>query len=463
MSTTAVEQINPATLLVDANVRIDSRLDRDFVASIKDLGVLVPIVAVRTAEGAIRVRFGNRRTLGAIEAGLPAVPVMVVADEGTDDASVIERIIGQFAENTFRTSLSALESAGVVSQLLDLGLSAAAVQRRTRIKRPVIDAAVSVMGSDLAKAAAGRYEFLTLPQAATIAQYEDDPEAVKALVAAAKEGEVSFDHVATKLRDSLAERLAYAEARAALEASGLSVVEETSWERHLSYLIDDQGEAISEEAHRDCPGHAAFLRLDWEHDGSEDQEDENYRAIWHPVYICADPAANGHKSRSESRSAKEKPTGEAAEAAKAERRRVIQHNKAWRSAETVRREWLTTFLARKSPPKGALRYVLGELAVAHWRLTNKIGQGHELACRLLGLENREALVTAMASANDNRSQVIALALVLGAYEDFTSTETWRNPTPQDRDYFHMLVEWGYQLSDIEASIMGEEQGGAEED
>ena len=74
--------------------------------------------------------------------------------------------------------------------------------------------------------------------------------------------------------------------------------------------------------------------------------------------------------------------------------------------------------------------MLAEFAIAHWRLCNKIGQGHELACHLLGIENREALVTAMASATDNRAQVIALALVLGAYEDFTSTDTWRNPTPK---------------------------------
>src|SRR5208283_3568593 len=57
--------------------RLDVRLDPAFVASIKDLGVLVPIMAVRTAEGAVRVRLGNRRTLGAIEAGRPTVPMLV--------------------------------------------------------------------------------------------------------------------------------------------------------------------------------------------------------------------------------------------------------------------------------------------------------------------------------------------------------------------------------------------------
>ena len=65
-----------------------------------------------------------------------------------------------------------------------------------------------------------------------------------------------------------------------------------------------------------------------------------------------------------------------------------------------------------------------------------------------------AVVAAMATASDNRAQVIALALVLGAYEDFTSVDTWRNPTPQDRDYLNQLVEWGYQPSDIEQSVIG---------
>jgi ParB family chromosome partitioning protein len=45
------------------NIRTDARLDKAFVASIKDFGVLVPITAVRTVTGDVRVRFGHRRTL----------------------------------------------------------------------------------------------------------------------------------------------------------------------------------------------------------------------------------------------------------------------------------------------------------------------------------------------------------------------------------------------------------------
>ncbi len=80
--------------------RLDVRLDPAFVASIKDLGVLVPIVAVRTAEGSVPVRLANRRTLGAIEAGRPTVPVLVIVDEGRDSRAQVKRIVAQYVENT---------------------------------------------------------------------------------------------------------------------------------------------------------------------------------------------------------------------------------------------------------------------------------------------------------------------------------------------------------------------------
>ena len=102
--------------------RLDVRLDPAFVASIKDLGVLAPIVAVRTAEGPVRVCRGNRRTLGA---GRPTVPVLVIADEGTDSWAQVERIVAQYVENTQRAGLTQSEEVSVVATLFDLGLSAA--------------------------------------------------------------------------------------------------------------------------------------------------------------------------------------------------------------------------------------------------------------------------------------------------------------------------------------------------
>jgi len=78
-----MEQIDPSLLLVDRNVRRDAAPDKTLIESVRDLGVLVPIVAVRTETG-IRVRYGHRRTHAAIQAGQPTVPVWVFDTDHAD-------------------------------------------------------------------------------------------------------------------------------------------------------------------------------------------------------------------------------------------------------------------------------------------------------------------------------------------------------------------------------------------
>jgi ParB family chromosome partitioning protein len=107
------------------------------------------------------VEFGHRRTLAAIEAGLATVPVIVVADEQTDTAGQVERIVRQYAENEHRTGLTETDRLGVVEQLSLLKVSAAQIAKRTKMKRPQVDQALAVTKSELAKAASARYE-LTL-------------------------------------------------------------------------------------------------------------------------------------------------------------------------------------------------------------------------------------------------------------------------------------------------------------
>jgi ParB family chromosome partitioning protein len=110
-----VEQVDPASLLVDVNVWTETVADQDFVASVKDLGILQPIRAVRTADGALRVEFGHRRTLAAIEAGLESVPVLVVADERTDDAGAVSGSCGSTPRTS--TAPATTDRLGVVEQL----------------------------------------------------------------------------------------------------------------------------------------------------------------------------------------------------------------------------------------------------------------------------------------------------------------------------------------------------------
>jgi ParB family chromosome partitioning protein len=49
------------------------------------------------------------------------------------------------------------------------------------------------------------------------------------------------------------------------------------------------------------------------------------------------------------------------EEARAARREVIDLNKQWRAAKPVRREYIRDLLARKTPPKAALRFAVTKI------------------------------------------------------------------------------------------------------
>jgi ParB family chromosome partitioning protein len=57
-------------------------------------------------------------------------------------------------------------------------------------------------------------------------------------------------------------------------------------------------------------------------------------------------------------------------------------------------------------------------------------------------------------ASDNRALVVALGLVLAAYEDASSTDTWRRPSPADARYLMFLVTNGYTPSEVEQLVLG---------
>lgn len=65
-----VQQLNPRTLVMDANIRHQAQPSRALIASVRDHGVLETVQAAATGDGRARVRHGHRRTLAAIAAGL---------------------------------------------------------------------------------------------------------------------------------------------------------------------------------------------------------------------------------------------------------------------------------------------------------------------------------------------------------------------------------------------------------
>lgn len=435
--------VDPSTLVLEVNVRADAALTPEFIASIKTHGVLTPILAIRTDEG-LRVRAGQRRTLAAIEVGLGAIPAYVLDTDASDEA---RRIIEQMAENDHRAALRDGDRAAAFQQLSLLGLSAAQIAKRTHVKKDQVSTALTVAGSEVAAAVTAKYD-LTLDQAAVIAEFDGDDEAVKALTVAAVEDPAQFAHVAQRLRDDRDEAQAIADLTESLTEAGTPVIERPSYEdKTIKRLLDlatldgDERTPLTPQMHDQCPGRAAWINTGW----------QGVQAI----HVCTDPKGNGHVDRY-AHSGTERQAGPMNDEQKAERRTIIANNKAWKSAETVRREWLGTFAARKTAPKDAASFVAARLVESTHRLDKASSQTrHRLARTLLGLPEHvgygqpDPLAALVATATPARAQHITLVLLLAAIEDGTGTHTWRNHGPDDRAYLTALAGWGYGLSEVE--------------
>ena len=435
--------MNPADLIVDANVRTDAAITPEFRQSIRDLGVLVPVVAVRAPEG-IKVQKGQRRTITATEEKVPGLPVYVVPDGGD-----VERIIGQLAENKDRAAVTNADTANAYEQLALLGLSASQIARRNHTTKAEVVAGLTVAKSARAGAAVADYA-LDLESAALFAEFEDDEKATATLTDVAARGG-SLPHAAQRIRDERARTQAIAAVKETLTAEGVRITHrpgyyETTAREVAALRAKGQSEALTVEQHATCPRHAAWVEYD---------EDTATAA---PVYVCTNYKTAGHLRWTDPAERTERAPLSGAE--RDERRQVRENNAAWRSAETVRRDWLPTLARRKTPPKGAAEFVAYAVVYCPEALQNAAWKGHVLAARVLGFKKdfggSRYVADLLDKASTPRSQVIALAVVLAAIEESTGTHTWRHASATNTvaRYLTALEGWGYGLSDIEAATTG---------
>src|SRR6478736_9982913 len=126
--------LDPATLTVDINVRKDAALTADFIASIKEHGVMEPVIAHRKDDGTVHVLMGQRRTRAAVEAERPEIPVMV-----TESPEEAERILTQVVENIQRSALTEADEAEAYHQLSLIGVPASAIAKKTGRTRAAVE------------------------------------------------------------------------------------------------------------------------------------------------------------------------------------------------------------------------------------------------------------------------------------------------------------------------------------
>jgi ParB family chromosome partitioning protein len=436
-----IEHIDPNTIEVETNVRTIVKVHPALVASIREFGVLEPVVCRRAENGTVSVRMGQRRVLAAREAERATVPAYIV--EGDD--STVTRLVEQFAENEHRADLTEPERAAVFQQLSFEGLNVAQIAKQTGVKKAVVEAGIKVAESEFAGKIATKHE-VTLDQAAALIEFEGDKDAVSRLVQYAEESPEQFPHELQRQRDNHARAEAVEAQQAALTEAGYTILDsrpDSYYDKEhigLRDLVTSDGEPVT-------ALHLAEVDPKFAHVRAYIGGDVDV------AYFVTNPKGWGFKKVSANGSV----SGPMTDEQKAERKTLIGNNKAWVSAEVVRLEWLTTFLSRKTLPKDATAFVAIGLTRHRTDVSSALAAGNRFAAVLLGLPEAEGYwspspVDTYAEQPTKAAHAI-LAVVLAGMELATGTYTWRNPSSTAVRYFAQIAAWGYPLSEVEQIVV----------
>src|SRR2546421_9658501 len=105
----------------------------DLAASIRQVGILQPVVVRPAGDGTYQLVVGERRWRAARRAGLASIPALVIE---TDEQGALERAL---VENVHRQDLNAVEEAAAYQQLIEeAGLTHEGLAERLRLSPPTV-------------------------------------------------------------------------------------------------------------------------------------------------------------------------------------------------------------------------------------------------------------------------------------------------------------------------------------
>lgn len=446
MSIGTIREVDPATLNIAANVRKDTKLSKEFVASIKQHGVKVPI-RVAPAGDNFDVIDGQRRALAAVDAGVKLVPVYVTAAA----ANEAERIVDQLVMNDNREALTNAEAVAAVKDLELFGMSVPAIVKKTGYAKKTVEAAIAVAGSKVAAAVMVEHQ-LTLEQASVLLEFEGDEAAVKQLTETAAQNPHNFAFRAEQIRDGYKAAARLKELTAAAKKAGLHLVEKPTKNEYdygrksnkhywLADLVDKATgvQLVADEHAAGCPGHAACIST------------RSHRGDVEIHLLCTDPSKYGHREKN---SAPPKPPMTDEE--RAERRQSIENGKAWPIATAVRLEWLSNELfTRKQIPAG-WEQVVGESLLELSGVGSQSWNWGQAAATLLGLDGGYrpglgAVQKFYQSSPPARIHAMVAVAVAKVEDRLEAKAGWKDSTLPA--YLQLLNGWGYSLSDLEQMIV----------
>lgn len=431
-----VTRIPIADFIVDANIRKDANLTKTFTSSVKQHGVIVPIDAHYGDDNKWHVDDGQRRYLAALDAGHTDLPV-IVGDPATAEARRVER---QLVVNEHREQLTDTDRQAAYQTLFDLGVSPAQVAKHTNTPVARLEKAKRIAQSPAAQTVLQSYP-ITLEQAAALADYEDDPEDIAKLTAAAPAGR--FDHVASEIRNRRAETAIRKKLEQELTDAGIPTLEEApqynTAAAALTSLYTDKvyGTNFTAETHASCPGHAGYVYMNWQWGpGNERIFDGQIR------YACTDPKKYGHI---DSRQSSTSTAGPLTDEEKAQRKLARENNKLWSASTDVRRAFITELIQGNEAPAG-------------WQtvVARAVVRGASIDYRTSSLVETflgSGKLIDWLGKNPARSPQLLLALaaayVEGEYD--YGKKGWASSA--SKDWLLDLSKWGYALSELEERVV----------
>ncbi len=428
-----IEHLDPQSLILEPNVRPLASIDKEFVESIRQAGVLVPVLGYRDENGVVNVRAGQRRMRAAQEAGLATMPVYVVDAPQSER----DRIIEQLIENEQRLDLNEVDRIAAWKQLELDGMSVTQIAKRVGAKRERVKTGLAVAASDTGTSLISE-QGLTLDQAAELLLFEDDPETVARLTKTAIDDPGYFPFALERAKNDRTDRANKAQAEQEAAEAGYQVLaeypESGTAPHPIQRLTKDDGERVTAEDVKGLTGISAYVYIDW-----------NHQVV--TCYYVEDPAAHGFTITT---IPGEKAKGPMTDEQKAERKQLIANNKEWDAAETVRRQWLAQLIARKTLPKDAVKMIAESLTHSTQLVAASMSDGNAQAKELLGLKrDYTAKLEAYLEKHPSKALHVALAVALGGIEQTTSRNTWRYPDARTARYLNTLAAWGYTLSPVE--------------
>ncbi|WP_416903488.1 ParB/RepB/Spo0J family partition protein [Micromonospora echinospora] len=424
------------------NVRDDAQALPGIVENLQEDGVaglLSPVIVTPLSNDTYLLIDGEQRYWSAVEAKQEFIPAII----RNDLANNREQIVSMLRQVHRKDPTAAQQARGIQQLALD-GMDDEEIARRTGYSPDQVKAGRSVAALDKHTAERTHALGLDFAQAAALAEFTDQPDTIGTLLEEAEDGPFAFARAVEQARSARNAHQAEATRRAELTAAGITLLDDNpSYNdpkiKDVSDLRDAEGQRINAEEHAACPGNAVLLYLAYDHKLTE----RTY---------CTDWRAHGHNLPSYATATR---SGPMTDQEKAERRRVIENNKAMEAANKVRREWLTNLLAAKTPPKGTAKLIAEMLADSGYTMSTWINGGRKMLDDLLspGKTKRAGTSRVPARLSDARYSVISLAAIAAANESAITRTSWRAPDPTAAKWLQWCITNGFQVGKVEQLII----------